>query len=189
MRKKLIALLIAGTMVMAPVCAHADEKDNRIAELEAQVADLQKQLEEALVKNPGSTNQDEYKMGEAWVVEGQWKLTVDSVEETQDRNEYSDKQPGAVYIVTYTYENLGYEDEIMDGLYINLDDGIIDNSGKMGYSYPGDISMYPQETPVGASCQAQACIGVDNPGSFKINVSDYDGNSNKQKATFNLEIE
>ena len=100
MKKKLIALLVAGTMVMAPVCVHADEKDDRIAELEAQVADLQKQLEEALAKVPSSTNQEEYKIGETWVVEGQWKLTVDSVEETQDRNEYSDKQPAAVYIVT-----------------------------------------------------------------------------------------
>ena len=188
MRKKLIALLVAGTMVMAPVCVHADEKDDRIAELEAQVADLQKQLEEALSKVPSSTNQEEYKIGETWVVEGQWKLTVDSVEETQDRNEYSDKQPAAVYIVTYTYENLGYEDDYMDGLYISLEDGIVDNAGKMGYSYPGDIFMYPQETPVGASCQGQACIGVDNPGSFRINVSEYDGNSNKQTATFSLEF-
>ncbi len=188
MRKKLIALLIAGTMVMAPVCVHADEKDDRIAELEAQVADLQKQLEEALAKIPASTNQEEYKIGETWVVDGQWKLTIDSVEETQDRNEFSDMQPAAVYIVTYSYENLGYEDDIMDGLYISLDSSIVDSAGKMGYSYPGDISLYPQTVPVGANCQAQVCIGVDNPGSFKINAYEYDGNDNKQTATFNLEF-
>lgn len=188
MKKKIIALFIAGTMAITPVCVRADEKDDRIAELEAQVADLQKQLEEALAKNPASTNQEEYKIGETWIVEGQWKLTVDSVEETQERNEYSDKQPAAVYIVTYTYENLGYEDDFMDGLYFSLEDSIIDNGGKMGYSYPGDVTMYPQETPVGASCQGQACIGVDTPGSFKINVYQYDGNDNKQTATFNLEF-
>ena len=99
---------------------YADAKDDRIAELEAQVADLQKQLDEALSKIPSSTNQKEYKIGETWVVEGQWKLTVDSVEEVQERNEFSDKQPQAVYIVTYTYENLGYESEYSDGLYLSM---------------------------------------------------------------------
>ena len=188
MKKKLITLLIAGTMMLPTVFVHADEKDDRIAELEAKVEDLQKQLEEALAKTPSSTNQEEYKIGESWVVEGQWKLTVDSVEETQDRNEFSDMQPAAVYIVTYTYENLGYEDDIMDGLYISLDSSIVDNAGKMGYSYPGDISLYPQEAPVEATCQAQVCIGVDNPGSFKINAYEYDGNDEKQTATFSLEF-
>ena len=121
-------------------------------------------------------------------LEGQWKITVDSVETTDDRNEYSDKNPAAVYLVTYTYENLGYDDDIMNGLYISLDDGIVDSAGKMGYSYPGDISMYPQETPVGASCQAQACIGVDNAGSFKINFYNYDSNNQKQSAVFEIDV-
>ena len=58
------------------------------------------------------------------------EITVDSVETTDDRNEYSDKNPAAVYLVTYTYENLGYDDDIMNGLYISLDDGIVDSAGK-----------------------------------------------------------
>ena len=64
------------------------------------------------------------------------------MEETKDRNEYSDKNPAAVYVVTYTYENIGYVDEdgIMDGLYVSLEDGIVDSTGKMGYSYPGDVT-------------------------------------------------
>ena len=61
-------------------------------------------------------------------------------------------------------------------------------NGKMGYSYPGDVTLYPQETPVGASCEAQACIGVDNPGNFKINFSMYDGNTKKQSAVFEIEV-
>lgn len=188
MKKRLIALLIAGAMSVSPIAVLADEKDDRIAELEAQVADLQKQLDEALAKIPSSTNQEEYKIGETWVVEGQWKLTVDSVEETPDRNEYADTNPGAVYIVTYTYENLGYEDDFMSGLYISMEEGIVDSTGKMGYSYPGDVTFYAQETPVGASCQAQACIGVDNPGSFKIHFSTYDGNDQEQKTVFSIDI-
>ena len=195
MKKKLFAVLLSATLAASSSMAvFADEKDDRIAELESQVVemqntidDLQKQLDEAL-SSTKSTSQYTYKIGETYVVEGQWKITVDSVEATDERNEYSDKKPNAVYVVTYTYENIGYESDYSDGLYIDLEDGIIDSAGKMGYSYPGDVTLYPQETPIGASCEAQACIGVDNPGSFKINFTDYDGNGEKQSAVFEITV-
>lgn len=146
----------------------------------------------------GTTNQPasapvqatkEYGIGETWTVDGQWTLTVDSVEETYSRNEYADKNPAAVYIVSYTYSNIGYADAsgIMDGLFFNLDDSIVDCTGLMGYSYPGEITDYPQETPIGATCKGQVCIGVDNAGlPIKLNVLHYDGNSQKQTAIFIL---
>lgn len=195
MKKKLITLLLASFLVLScssPV--FADEKDNKIEQLEAQIVEmqktideLQKQLDEASAKSQ-TTSQDFYKIGEPYVVENQWKITVDSVEEVSNRNEFSEKNPAAVYLVTYTYENLGYDDDAMNGLYISLEDGIVDSFGKMGYSYPGDISMYPQETPVGAFCQAQACIGVDNAGDFKINFYTYDSNGQKQSAIFEINV-
>ena len=195
MKKKLFVLLLASTLALSSSSSvFADKKDDKIAELEKQVTEmqqtidkLQRQLDEAQMSSE-STSQDTYKIGETYVVEGQWKITVNSITATDDRNEYSDKNPAAVYLVTYTYENLGYNDDIINGLYISLDDGIVDSAGKMGYSYPGDISMYPQETPVGASCQAQACIGVDNAGSFKINFYNYDGNGQKQSAVFEIDV-
>ena len=128
-------------------------------------------------------------IGETWTVDGQWKLTITGVSETEDRNQYSDKTPEAVYLVDYTYENLGYEDEYSDGLFISLEDTIVDNTGAMGYSYPGDKTKYAQETPVGATCEAQACIGVDNAGDFKITVSTYDGNKKRQSETFIIKVD
>lgn len=134
---------------------------------------------------------DTYKIGETWTVDGQWSLTIDSVTATDDRNEYSDKNPAAVYLVDYTYANEGYEDQngIMNGLYMSIDSMIVDSTGLMGYSYPGNITSMPQETPVGARCKAQACIGVDNPGDFELTVIQYDGNGDEQKATFLIEVE
>ena len=195
MKKKLFVLLLASTLALSSSSSvFADKKDDKIAELEKQVTEmqqtidkLQRQLDEAQISSE-STSQDTYKIGETYVVEGQWKITVNSITATDDRNEYSDKNPAAVYLVTYTYENLGYDDDVMNGLYISLEDGIVDSTGKMGYSYPGDISMYPQETPIGASCQAQACIGVDNAGSFKINFYTYDSDGQKQSAVFEINI-
>lgn len=194
MKKKLIAALLSGTLILAPcISVLADEKDDKIAELEEQIVELQKTIDELQSKlekasAPQSTSQDVYKIGESYILDGLWKITINSVEETDDRNEFSDKTPAVVYIITYTYENLGYDDGIMDGLYISLDDGIVDNAGKMGYSYPGNIVKYPQDTPIGASCEAQACIGVDNPGTFKINFSEYDNDYEKHTAIFEVEI-
>ncbi len=32
----------------------------------------------------------EYKIGETWTVDGEWSLTVNSVKETEDRNQFSE---------------------------------------------------------------------------------------------------
>lgn len=132
----------------------------------------------------------EFKVGETWTVDGQWNLTINSVEETQERNQFEEKQPAAVYMITYTYENLGYEDqnEIMDGLYMSIANTIVDNGGKMGYEYPNATEKVAEQTPIGATCEAQVCIGVDNAGSFKLHVVEYDGNGEKQSAVFNVEL-
>lgn len=138
-----------------------------------------------------ATRNDEYSIGETWTVEGEWKLTINSVQETQDRNEYSDRNPSAVYIVTFTMENIGYVDidGYSDGLFLVLDETITDNARVMGYSYPVDVSLYEKVTPVGASCQAQVAIGVDNAGTFKIYVSHYVGDkSRKESATFRIDL-
>lgn len=135
----------------------------------------------------------EYGLGETWTVDGQWSLTVNSVSVTDDRNEFSEKDPAQVLIVSYIYENIGYEDEdgIMDGLYIDLESGqIVDSEGFMGYSYSGDITDYPTEVPVGAKCKAQSCIGLDSESTeVKIIISKYDGTGTEHTATFILPIE
>lgn len=141
-----------------------------------------------VVKNKPVKTQ--YNMGETWTVDGQWKLRVDSVKKTNERNPYSDLNPAAVYIVTFTYENLGYRDDlgIMNGLYFCMDNNIVDSAGYMGYSYPGEITYYPQETPIGAKCRGQVCIGVSHPGDFYLYVDQYDGNGINRKARFRVDV-
>ncbi len=127
-------------------------------------------------------------IGETWTVDGQWSVTVTGVRETDSRSEYTEKNPEKVYIVEYTYTNLGYEDEIMDGLYIALDDMIIDSAGVMGYSYPGDTNKYPKTIKSGETCTAESCIGVEHDGDFRVSISKYDSEKNKQKETFNIKV-
>lgn len=197
MKKNFAAMIAASAVLASTSLAFADEKDDRIAELESQVDELQTTIDDMqsmiddlkaqLEKYTSASDKDVYEIGDTWTVPGQWSLTIDSVEEVEERNEYADTDPAAVYLITYTYENLGYEDAsgLLNGLYIDLSTaGIVDSDKKMGCAYPGDLTMYPQETPVDAKCEAQACIGVDNAGNFKINVSMYDGDEKEQTATF-----
>ena len=132
-------------------------------------------------------------VGDTWTVDGQWKLTIDSVTTTPDRNQFADINPQQVVIVTYSYENLGYENDIMDGLYfdLNMDASVVDAAGEMAVSYPGNISKHPQETPVGAKCTgAQSCIGLMNASdTITMKITKYDGNGNSQSIDCNLKVE
>ena len=132
-----------------------------------------------------------FSVGETWTVDGQWSLTIDSVTATEYRNQFSDKNPAAVYFISYTYKNLGYEDKfgILDGLFLTIYDTVVDSAGVMGYSYPALVTNQPKETPVGATCKAETCIGVDNAGNFMLMVSKYDGTGTKQSAAFSLEVQ
>ncbi len=147
--------------------------------------------ETSVSKNQASS-QNEYLVGETWTVDGQWALTIDSITETADRNEYYEKTPTQVFLIDFTYENLGYQDKkgLMEGLFFDLSSGqIIDSKGFMGYSYPGDIIHQAEETPVGAKCRAQECIGVDNESTeIKIILSKYDDSGTSQEAAFILPI-
>lgn len=136
-------------------------------------------------------NQNFYKIGQTWTVPGQWSITINSVTETSYRNEYADTNPEAVYMIDYTYENLGYIDQngIMNGLFLDFEMAqIVDSNGYTGYSYPGDITYYSQEILVGAKCHAQSCIGVDHRGNFKLYYNTYDGNGVSRKAAFEINL-
>lgn len=147
--------------------------------------------EEVEKKEEQEEVRSEFHVGETWTVDGQWSITILGATLTEERNEFSDLAPGAVYIVDYAYSNLGYEDNIMDGLYVSLDQEIIDAGGEKGYIYPGTITNYPESAPVGATCKAQACIGVVNPGTFTINLnmSVYNKDMKDKKAAFVIDPE
>ena len=180
---------VGDTNETAPVSAENQTTEEPAADQTEAAADTQADVsDENEVES--ETENTVFHKGETWTVEGQWELTVTDIAETEDRNEFSDKNPAAVYIVSFVYKNVGYVDSdgVMNGLYFVMDDSIVDSAGFMGYSYPGDVTDYPQETPVGASCKGQVCIGVDNAGlPITLNVELYDGNEVRRTATFIVE--
>lgn len=125
-----------------------------------------------------------FNAGDTWEVEGLWRISFSGVSLSEDRNQYADQNPAAVYIIDYAYENLGYEGD----LYVDFayDGQIIDTTKTLGYAYPIGTERYAQGTPVGAICQAQTAVGVDNAGPFTVILTLYDNDFVEHKAKFNF---
>ncbi|WP_243343882.1 hypothetical protein [Anaerococcus sp. AGMB09787] len=124
-----------------------------------------------------------------WVVDGQWKLKILDVKATDERNQASDKNPAQVIVVSYTYENLGFEDSVMDGLFLTPDQ-VIDDSGSVGSTYPLVLSNVAAQAPVGAKIElAEEAFGLNNESSeVLVHFVQYDGNDQKQRATFKVPV-
>lgn len=189
MKKKILSMLLVGVTALSMVACGGGgesgvsqeeydkvvkERDQYKAELEA----IQKEEEE-------SRETKEFKVGETWEVDGKFKVTVNSVTATDYRNEFEESNPAAVYVINYTYENIGLKED----LYVDLESKVVDNAGKVASSYPGGTEKYPESVPTGAYCEAEATIGVENVGSFKDYVSVYDDDYNEYSAIFNLEVQ
>lgn len=195
MKKKLALVLMFGVTLGISGCSSGvsraeyekvvQERNEYKAQLDALTGETGIDSESEPETQSEQNEQKEFKIGETWEVDGKFKIVVNSVTETDDRNQFDESNPAAVYIINYTYENLGVSDE----LYVSFEDMIVDATGKVGYSYPGDIEKYPQSIPVGANCEAEACVSVDNAGSFKDYVSIYDDEFNEYEAIFNLEVQ
>ena len=60
-------------------------------------------------------------------------FTVDSVRNTDDRNEFADSQPEQVIIIHYSYENIANEDDIY---FSSINFKVIDEGGNVCETYP-----------------------------------------------------
>ena len=131
-----------------------------------------------------------YRIGEPWVVDGMWSLTILGVTEVDYHylqehtkvNPLKDehisvedyypngKDPDVIYIIDYAYTNLGYEYKGDDTLYISgINFDITDTAGIKGYEINGVPGMYySKATPIGATCMTRLCIGLDYDGPFRI---------------------
>lgn len=138
-----------------------------------------KEIEKVDVEKTKELGVDEW-----WTVDNQWRLKIDSVRFTDERNERSDKNPEEVIVVKYTYENLGYEGDSQD-LFMTPDN-LIDSAGKVSDSYPAGSNVTAKTTPIGAMTEgAEESYGVSSSeGEVKVMFQQYDNSSNMQKATF-----
>lgn len=128
-----------------------------------------------------------YGVGDTWTVDGKFSVTINSITATDERNEFYDgEEPAEVVIIDYTYNNIGYENEIMDGLFVDFDK-VMDNDGNMCQTYPANLNKYAQATPVGGTCNAEEAYALKVAGgTVTVMISLYDDDYNEYKATFEL---
>ena len=196
--KKLLALVLSGTLLLtacgsSPDAAKGEDLKKKVESLEKENASLKEKadkydaivakMEEEEAKKKENTSKTEFKAGEEWLVDGQFKLTVHGAETTNDRNEFSDKKPEQVIRVTYSYENLGYKGEVQD-LFITPEN-LVDEAGEMADTYPIDTNpVHP--TPIGAKMKnAQEAYALNNKSKqVKVIFEEYDNDDNRHVATF-----
>ena len=111
-------------------------------------------------------------------------FTVDSVRNTDDRNEFADSQPEQVIIIHYSYENIANEDDIY---FSSINFKVIDVGGNVCETYPASINTYPQTAPIGTKSEGEEAYGLKQQSSkIKLIVElDYSGT----KATYELPIQ
>ena len=125
-------------------------------------------------------------VGETWTVDGLCELTIDKVKQIQNNDP---EKVAAKYMVDYTYTNLGYRTETADGIYITVDEIILDSAGTMGLRYPDEVDRPPASAAPDETCKAQCCIGLEHAGAFQLTVTVYDADYNTHTARFNLSAE
>lgn len=136
-----------------------------------------KKEEKSVIYKAGDTVELEHYSG------GKYKLTINSIKETDDRNEYSDTEAKKVVIIDYTYENIDVEDE----LFIADKWVCYDKAGKALETYPADTSKYAQGITEGHSCTAEEAYALNDDNNFvELETEDKDVKTGK-KAKFDLE--
>ncbi|MCL1789830.1 MAG: DUF4352 domain-containing protein [Peptococcaceae bacterium] len=138
--------------------------------------------------DPGTTNT--FVVGEKAAVRDKsgselYTFVINSVTQTDARNQFMEKDPAQVVVINYTYENIAMDEDIRVS---SLNFKIIDAGGNVCETYPVSTSAYAQGTPMGAKCTAEEAYGLIEEGQFKLLFYDNMFNS-KADATFTLSVE
>ncbi len=124
-----------------------------------------------------------YKIGDRVVFDDEYALTIVGVTETEQRNEFSEKEVEQVLIIEYQYENLSSDDEI----YISdMEFKLVDEGGNMMDTYPVEAFHSPEYTPKGTKTLASFAVGTtESSGSIVMHYYDNFFSSNSI-CSFNL---
>ncbi|WP_392486085.1 cell wall-binding repeat-containing protein [Haloimpatiens sp. FM7315] len=116
---------------------------------------------------------------------GNYEIRINSIESTNERNEFSYSNPYEVYKINYTYKLLSKGEDSM-GVFLFQPFDAIDSKGEVGYSYPNS-GLAPEELKItGSKCSAEAFIGVNNETNYLTLTLDYMHNGEIFHVTFKV---
>ena len=131
---------------------------------------------------------DKISKGQTWVVNGQWKLTINSVELHDSCTPYNDDVTGQQLMVHYTYENIGYTGSSY-GLYFSCYDfSVFDETGMAGdtsacwHDKDGEYCFNGSK-----STASMVVILPNNSTKFTLQISEYLSGT-YYKAQFSLDV-
>ena len=141
-----------------------------------------------------------YSVGESWIVDGKWEVTINSVTVHHLCNSYENEQEGyadeQTVIIDYTYKNIGYTGRYgtPDDLYISASSFYVyDETGETAKNYGCTHANFPKSCIVGTKCTAQEAFVLSNNSSkitLVINENYYtlNGRVGEVRAYFELPI-
>lgn len=187
MKKKVLPVILVLTMCISLAACGGSSTDSEESTEDKKTEEPAAQKEE---KKEEKEEPKEYAVGETWSVDGKFNFTFTSAALTDDRNQFDESNPAQVVLLTFDYENTGFEG-IMDLYFSETSFTVIDEAGEVAGTYPLNISNYPQETPKGAKCTgAQAAYGIKNESStITVTVNQIDNAFNEDEATFKLTLQ
>ncbi|HSR03935.1 MAG TPA: hypothetical protein VLM88_05060 [Proteiniclasticum sp.] len=153
MRKTVIAIMLMS-MVMVTACGSDVESVKKTA-LDAPA----RSEEEVSVEEEEKEDQEEviYSVGDRIVFDDKYALTIVGITETDERNEFSEKEVEQVLIIEYQYENLNSDEEI----YISeMEFKLVDEGGNMMDTYPVEAYHMAEYTPKGTKTLASFAVGT-----------------------------
>ncbi len=123
-------------------------------------------------ETPEISEEKKFKVGEEIFIKndsGEYKFTITGVEETDYRNEFSDKSPNRVIIISYNYENISSADD----LYISdMNFKAYDGDNNSMDTYPADVE-YPDSVSAGRKSKGQMAYGLDSDKNY-VELEYYD---------------
>lgn len=107
-----------------------------------------------------------YKIGESVTVKtssGEYKVKITGVKETADRNEFADVEAKKVILVSYEYENISYQDDL---LVSDLNMKVYDKENNLLESYPATEEKYGSSISLGRKGSAIDAFALNSDSNY-----------------------
>ena len=113
-----------------------------------------------------------FKIGEEIFIntdEGEYKLTITDVKETAERNEFSEKTPERVIVISYSYENISQDDDLFIS---DMNFKAYDKDNNAMDTYPVGVKD-PDSISTGRKATGQMAYGLDSSENY-VELEFYD---------------
>lgn len=114
-----------------------------------------------------------YGLGEVVTVKtslGEYNVKITKVEETADRNQFSDVQANRVILISYEYENVSYQNDLSVS---ELNMKVYDKENNLLESYPADGTKYGSSVGTGRKSNGVDAYALNSDENY-VEIEFYD---------------